>query len=222
MLLLHGLGMSSTTWCHNIEALSKYFSIYALDLPGFGNSFAPYLSEYSLERYAETVYGVISALEIDRAHLVGSSFGGAIAALVSLRHPEKVNRLIVIGAVGFRATTFFGASINGPKKTSSREDMADFGFSDEVASKIIKNISPEMLQDLEKQTLLKRSVMVITGESDPLTQREAVCSIIARNPLAKCVIIPDAGHLPHEERPEAVNRHIISYCSGIQVNTFCG
>ncbi len=222
MLLLHGLGMSSSTWRHNIEPLSKFFSIYILDLPGLGNSSESFFSDYSLEQYAETVPGVISALDVDRVHLVGGCIGGSIAALVSLRHPEKVHRLVLISAVGLREAPYFEAKNTGHQTNSLAEMIALSGQSPEVPLKAARLFDPQMLQELEKQSLVGRPVLIITGENDPFIHREAVCYIAARNPVAKCVIIPEAGHLPHEEQPEVVNRQIISYCIEVPVSTFCG
>lgn len=189
MLLLHGSGMSSIAWRQNIGTLSKYFSLYVPDLPDFENSLKTHPFAHSLDQYAEIVYGFMSALDIDRAHLVGLSLGGAIADLLALRHPEKVHRLVLISALGLRGET---------------------------------NIDSQKLQELERESLMKRPVLIITGESDPSIRCDAVCYIVARNPLARWVIIPDGRHLLQEECAEAVNRHIISYCIETPVNTFCG
>ncbi|MEK6570591.1 MAG: alpha/beta hydrolase, partial [Bacteroidota bacterium] len=222
MLLLHGSGMSSSTWRHNIEPLSEYFSVYALDFPGFDDPAQHFLPDHILEESAERVYGVISALAIDRAHLVGNSIGGSIAALVTLQRPEKVHRLVLIGAVGLREAPYFEAKNTGHQTNSLAEMIALSGQSPEVPLKAARLFDPQMLQELEKQSLVGRPVLIITGENDPFIHREAVCYIAARNPVAKCVIIPEAGHLPHEEQPEVVNRQIISYCIEVPVSTFCG
>ena len=222
MILLHGLGASLATWQHNIDALAKFFSLYAFDLLGFGNSTPPPDFDYGLGRYAETLYKAVCALKIDRAHLVGSSFGGAVAALFSLRYPEKVHRLIVIGAVGFRAIASLNENTSDPRPDGSPGGNGSHELSSETVLNVLQSIDEKALEDLEKKTLLGRAVMIITGEHDPLIHREAVCSIIARNPLAKCLIIPDAHHLPHEDCPGLVNRNIISYCTQADSRSFCG
>jgi pimeloyl-ACP methyl ester carboxylesterase len=222
MVLLHGLGASIAVWEQNIDPLAQFFTVYALDLPGFGSSSLPPRFDYSLESYAETVYKTLRILKIDRAHLVGSSFGGAVAAFFSLRYPEKVHRLVVIGAVGYRAI----ASLNGqaPEKEADRNRGAnDFHETPvEAVSKTLLALDEKALEDLEKKTLLGRAVMIITGESDPYIRREAICAIVARNPHAKCLIVPDANHLPHQEFPEFVNRNIVAYCTQADARGFCG
>lgn len=192
MLLLHGSGMSSTTWRHNIGSLSEYFSLYAPNLPYPGETPVSHSSRHTADNCTEALYHLMSALDIDRAHVVGDSFGGIVAALLSHRYPEKVHRLVLINTVGLREARY-----------SAQGDLQE-------------------LRELEGQTLLQRPVLIITGELNPLIRRETVCSITARNPLAKCVVIPDAGALPHEETPEAVNHHIISFCVETPVNALCG
>lgn len=189
MLLLHGPGMSSAAWQHNIGTLSNYFSLYVPDLPGFGDSPTTRSFDYSLDQYAEIVYGFTSMLDIDRAHLVGLSLGGAVGDLLALKHPERVHRLVLISALGLRGTV---------------------------------NFDSRKLQEVERESLMKRPVLIITGESDPAVRCDAVCYVVARNPLARWVIIPDGRHLLQEECAEAVNRHIISYCIETPVNTLCG
>lgn len=194
MLLIHGPGMSSTTWRYNISHLSKYFSLYVLDLPLFGETSLFDSFHYSLDNCTETIYHLMPGLDIDRAHLVGISLGGHVAALLSLRYAEKVHRLILINAVGLQEAT---------------GSVQEYGNLHE-------------LRTLECQALLRRPVLIITGDVNPLVDLHAVSSIAARNPLAKCVIVPHAGPLAHEESPEVVNHHIVSFCVATPVNVLCG
>jgi pimeloyl-ACP methyl ester carboxylesterase len=194
MLLLHGVGMSSAIWRHNIDSLSKYFSLYVLDLPFFGNDPLSHSSRLTLDRCAETVFHLMAALSIGRAHFVGVSLGGVVAALFSLRYPEKVHRLVLINTVGLREERGFVQAYDGLHESF----------------------------ELERQILCRRSVLIISGGLSPLIRLSAVQSIAARNALAKCVIIPDAGMLPNEERPEAVNQHIVLFCVKAPVGALCG
>jgi len=194
MLLLHGPGMSSTTWYHNINHLSEYFTLYVLDLPLFGEASLLHSPHHCLNNCTETVYHLMSILDIDRAHLVGDSWGGLVAALLSLRHPEKIHRLVLINAVGLQEAICSGR---------------EYGDLHE-------------LRKLELQALLQRPVLIITSELNPLVHWDAVNLIAVRNPLAKCVVIPNAGLLAHEGSPELVNHHIVSFCVEAPVNALCG
>src|ERR1041384_7816631 len=89
VLLLHGLGGAKTSFFDTAAALSNAgYRVHALDFPGFGFSSKPATAPYSSRYFAETVVGVMDALGIERAHLVGNSMGGRVALEVGLRTPE--------------------------------------------------------------------------------------------------------------------------------------
>lgn len=98
VLLIHGLGGFAESWRHNLSDLSRQATVYALDLPGFGQSSKP-LRRYSVGFLAEALEGFSAAFEPVRPILVGHSLGGAVAVAYALAHPEKVDRLVLIGAV---------------------------------------------------------------------------------------------------------------------------
>lgn len=196
MLLLHGEGTSSKTWLHNIESLSKFFSLFAPDLSSLRNLEASHSLLDGLEYGARILSQFMSALEIDRAHLVGFSSGGVLTDLIVLRYPERVHRQVIISGLGLRYELY-------QRDKNHAEDRV-------------------RLEEPDRQILMKRPVLLITGEMDRMIPCEAVCYVVARNPLAKWVIVPDSHHLVHEEYPEVVNRHIISYCIEAPVNQFCG
>lgn len=99
VLLLHGLGASLVAWRDNIEALSERHRVYAIDMPGHGDSDNP-ATEYSLETYTQWLAGFQSALDIDRPALVGNSAGGMLALAVASARPEAVRSLVLVGAAG--------------------------------------------------------------------------------------------------------------------------
>ncbi len=98
VLLVHGLGGFAESWRHNLAELGRQAAVYALDLPGFGQSSTP-LRPYSLGFFVEALDGFTEALELVPLTLVGHSLGGAVVATYALAHPRKVDRLVLIGAV---------------------------------------------------------------------------------------------------------------------------
>ncbi|MDI6892465.1 MAG: alpha/beta hydrolase [Actinomycetota bacterium] len=96
LILIHGFGGSTFSWRHNINPLSKTFTVYTLDLPGFGLSEKSTTFRYSTLAHAELVKNFMKALRIDKATLVGHSMGGEVAIIVALQYPEKVEKLILI------------------------------------------------------------------------------------------------------------------------------
>lgn len=96
LILIHGFGGSTFSWRHNIKPLSETFTVYALDLPGFGLSEKATKLRYSTLAHAELVKRFMETLKVDKATLVGHSMGGEVAIIVALQYPEKVERLILI------------------------------------------------------------------------------------------------------------------------------
>jgi len=96
VLLLHGLGGTKSSFFDTAAALSRRYRVHALDLPGFGGSSKPALAPYGAKFSAQAVLGVMDALEIERAHLVGNSMGGRAAIEVGLSAPERVGSLALL------------------------------------------------------------------------------------------------------------------------------
>jgi pimeloyl-ACP methyl ester carboxylesterase len=101
VVLLHGYNHHAEAWVRNIVPLaSAGWRVIALDLPGFGRSGVPRM-KYSLSGYGRFLSGFLDTLEIDRAHLVGSSMGGAIALRTALDVPARVRTVTGVDAAGF-------------------------------------------------------------------------------------------------------------------------
>jgi len=103
VVLVHGSGPGVTAyanWRGVLPELGKDFHVIAPDMVGFGYSERPENMEYRLDTWVEQTVGVMNALGIERAHVVGNSFGGAIALRLTTRNPDRVNRLVLMGSVG--------------------------------------------------------------------------------------------------------------------------
>jgi pimeloyl-ACP methyl ester carboxylesterase len=99
LILLHGFGSSIYTWQDVIPDLSRDHDVVALDLPGFGASDQP--PDLAFGRLPRSVLGLMDALGIPRAILVGNSLGGATAVGVTLGHPERVEKLVLVDSAGY-------------------------------------------------------------------------------------------------------------------------
>ncbi|WP_161569136.1 alpha/beta fold hydrolase [Candidatus Oscillochloris fontis] len=95
LLLLHGWGGSSRHWLGAFAVLANNHTLYAPDLPGFGES-PPRLSSGGLRGLATTVLEFIDALGLETLKLAGHSLGGAIALLVAASRPQRVSQLALI------------------------------------------------------------------------------------------------------------------------------
>jgi pimeloyl-ACP methyl ester carboxylesterase len=103
VVLVHGSGPGVTSyanWRLVIPALAENFRVVAPDMVGFGFSDRPQGVKYSLQTWADQTVGVMDALGIQKAHMVGNSFGGAIALRIATQHPERVGKLVLMGSMG--------------------------------------------------------------------------------------------------------------------------
>lgn len=104
LLFIHGSGPGATGWSNfqkNLGHFAEHFRVIAADLPNFGKSTklsVPIDRVWSY--YAEVMLGLLSALGIDKADLVGNSLGGGIALKMAMDQPERIRRLVLMGAGG--------------------------------------------------------------------------------------------------------------------------
>ena len=121
VILLHGFGGDAAGWLFNQGALAAHATVYALDLPGHGQS-SKVLNDGSVAHLAATVIAFMDTLEIAQAELVGHSLGGAIAMQAASAHPNRVSALALIGSAGL-GTEINAAYINGFIAAESRKDI---------------------------------------------------------------------------------------------------
>ena len=100
VFLIHGFASSNLVWSKVLLELAEQgFRVIAPDLLGYGYSAKPRNLEYTISRQAKMVIGLIDALGIEKVHIVGSSYGGAVAATIALDCPTLVGKLVLVGAV---------------------------------------------------------------------------------------------------------------------------
>jgi pimeloyl-ACP methyl ester carboxylesterase len=107
LLLLHGLGSSHLTWSDVRGAFAENFTVYTVDMPGFGYSDKP-AGYASARQEAAFVDHFLSSRGIDRAVVIGHSMGGAVALWLAAEHPNRVERLVLVDVaeIGEAAAVF--------------------------------------------------------------------------------------------------------------------
>ncbi len=128
LVLIHGFGGSTYSWNDVADGLSASFDVIALDLNGFGYTQRPSSSEpYTLVGQMLLVEQVLDALAVEQAHIVGHSYGGAVAMLLAQERPERVRRLVLVD--GGRAATGTGAPMAlGPMVPACWSDVLAFAL----------------------------------------------------------------------------------------------
>jgi pimeloyl-ACP methyl ester carboxylesterase len=99
VVLIHGLSGCWQNWLENIPHLARRHRVVALDLAGFGESELPQ-EEISIPGYGRFVDAFLGEIGVERGSLVGNSMGGFIAAEISISHPRRVDKLVLVSAAG--------------------------------------------------------------------------------------------------------------------------
>lgn len=111
ILLIHGSGPGVTAWANwrgIIPTLSRKARIIAPDMLGFGYTRCSPDMVLTPATWVQSLICLLDALKIDRVSVVGNSFGGAIALALAKAHPQRVNRLVLMGAAGIDAPISHG------------------------------------------------------------------------------------------------------------------
>ncbi|MDH6246420.1 alpha/beta fold hydrolase [Mycobacterium sp. OTB74] len=107
VIMLHGSGpgvSGTANWQYNIPVLAEKFRVLAPDLVGFGATERPMDIVYSLRAWTDQVWAFLDALGLERAAIVGNSLGGRIALQMATDHPERISRMVLMGAPGVGMT----------------------------------------------------------------------------------------------------------------------
>lgn len=102
VLLIHGSGpgvSAYANWRLTLPALRGRFRVIAPDIVGFGYTERDE-SRYNMSDWTAHALGVLDALGVQRAHVVGNSFGGTLALSLAIHHPQRVRKLALMGSVG--------------------------------------------------------------------------------------------------------------------------
>ena len=103
VVFIHGSGPGVTSWANWRNALPVFaerFHVLAPDLLGFGFSARPENADYGKDLWVDHLAAFLDAKGVRRCHLVGNSLGGALALALTVREPQLVERIVLMGAVG--------------------------------------------------------------------------------------------------------------------------
>lgn len=240
-ILLHGFGASAYSWREVMAPFSELGRVIAYDRPAFGLTSRPMPGDwkgenpYSPESQAAIVIGLMDALSVEKAWLVGNSAGGTVSVYTALTYPERVSGLILVDAAIYTG----GGSPAWARPLLSTPQMRHLGplLARQIAPSgddFIRSafhdpslVTPEILAGYRKPLRahnwdralweltaasrplgladrlkeLTLPVLVITGDDDRIVPTEQSIRLGGEIPGAALSVIPNAGHLPHEEKP---------------------
>lgn len=100
---IHGSGPGVTSWANwrlVFPEVAKHYRVLGPDMVGFGYTQRPAGIKYRLEGWVRHFVDFLDALEIEKTHLVGNSFGGALSVALAIHAPERFERIVLMGAAG--------------------------------------------------------------------------------------------------------------------------
>lgn len=231
VVFLNGLMMSARLWSPQVAALSDRFECVRYDLRGQLLSDKP-PGDYSFDDHVGDLVGLLDVLGLERVHLIGLSFGGAVAVAFAAAHPARVRSLAVMASIAqstrahrHRFQDWMNVLDSAPRELfehSLRQNYSDdyLRANQEVirAAKVwFSGQSPAFYQGLRHLAPAIRDVdlldrlgaiacptLVLAAERDRLVEPESTAAIAAAIPGARLMRV-DAGHALTLEQPERVN-----------------
>lgn len=105
VLMIHGSGPGVSAWANwrlVMPGLAMQRRVLAPDMLGFGYTDRPEGAVYNMDRWVGQLLDLMDALDLERADVVGNSFGGALALALAIRAPQRLRRLVLMGSVGVK------------------------------------------------------------------------------------------------------------------------
>lgn len=103
LLMLHGSGPGVSAWANwriALQALQNDFRMLAPDLAGFGYTQTPPGTVHTRQHWLDQIVRFMDAVGIEKTNLIGNSFGGSMALALAIAHPDRVEKLVLMGSVG--------------------------------------------------------------------------------------------------------------------------
>jgi pimeloyl-ACP methyl ester carboxylesterase len=241
MVLLHGyVGDGAATWRGQLDGLSDQFMVVAWDAPGAGGSSDP-PEPFGLAGYADCLAGFVGRLGLQRPHVVGLSFGGALALELYRRHPGIPATLILVSAyAGWGGSLPADVAEQRLRQALvlaelSGEEFVDTllptMFSEGTAPEAVAAFGASMLRfrpagframarasagDLrEVLGRIEVPTLVVSGDKDVRAPLAVAEDLHAAVPGSTLVVLPGVGHACNIEAADEFNRVVRGFLHGL-------
>jgi pimeloyl-ACP methyl ester carboxylesterase len=231
LLLLNGIFMSSASWSPFVSALSRDHRLILMDFPDQGRS-DKMQESYGQEFQVEAAVALLDHLEVESAHVAGISYGGEVALLMALTHPDRIRRLVLANTTSCtnpwlrdmgKAWEYAIKSHDGGQffKTcippvyspgfyarhhewmSKREDMYGKVFTPEIYEGFLRLIKSAETFDVRKRLgEVAAPTLVISAEYDHVTPVAEQEYLVNHIGNAAHLLIKNAGHAAMYEKPQ--------------------
>lgn len=219
VLLLHGWGQNTEMMAYIANHLKTYFTVYNLDLPGFGKSDEPKTS-WSVENYTDFIRLFCIENKIENPIIIGHSFGCRIAQVYASKYP--VSKMVLTGAAGVRdkrtmqwyiktytyklgkkllSLPFLTKYQEQFKKNAGSEDYKNSsGVMRETLVKVVNHDTSSILKDIKTETLL------VFGENDTATPVSKGKYMEENMPNATLIVFENDDHYAYFHQSDRFNR----------------
>jgi len=157
LVFIHGLGSSARDWEFQVPEFSKAYKVVTLDLRGHGQSDKP-AGPYSLPMFAADVAGLLRALDLQPAHIVGLSLGGGVAFQLAVDCPELVKTLTIVNS---------GPSMGGTPEQARQEVERRVGVVQQMGMRAMGQALSAALFPKPEQGALRDTFVARWAENDP-------------------------------------------------------
>jgi pimeloyl-ACP methyl ester carboxylesterase len=236
LLLLHGLGSSGDDWWFQTPAFAPHFRLVMPDLRGHRQS-STLRGPISIFTLAADVAQLMEALEMPQAHVLGLSLGGAVAQLLAIHFPQKVNKLILVNTFAHLWPTSLREAYTLarrvvvskflPPLTTAKVVARDLfprpdqaALRDEVLNRIGVNDAASYrylvnaIRRFDSRPQLDRiaaSTLLITGQRDAVVPRGCQQQLARGIRKVQWHIVRDSGHATPVDQPEEFNRVVLEF-----------
>ena len=239
LLLLHGFGADKDNWTRVARYLTPHFHVYAIDLPGYGESTKPSPEQGRIEDQVVYVSQIAAALGLDHFNLGGNSMGGWIAGAYAAAHPEQVNSLWLLAPAGVSTAqdsdlvTIVKKGGHVPliaRTPEEYQELLDFVFVHRpyVPHALITvlaqhaadsyDFNQKVFAVLVKEPPLEPQVknlatptLIEWGDHDRALHYSGAEILHQLLPNSQVIILPDMGHLPMLEAPARTAADFIEF-----------
>jgi pimeloyl-ACP methyl ester carboxylesterase len=242
VVLLHGLGADARAWRNTMPLLAKDAHVYALDFLGFGQS-EKLQTPYRISTLSEFTGDFLEALQIKRATIVGHSLGGWVAARLTVTHPERVDKLVLVDAAGYaedqaRLIHDFLSQLDPATAKAAEQILASLGSLSSSDQQALRDLAmtyfarrlsrpdgyataslvESMLkgQDFLDGTLnqIKAPTLILWVRNDPVVPLRASEAFAKDIRGARRVVLDGCGHRPQLECAAAFNAELSKFLKG--------
>ena len=216
IVLVHGLVVSSTYMVPIGEYLAPCLRVFAPDLPGFGRSYKPW-PVLDVPQLADVLVRWMDAIKLEKAHFLGNSFGCQILTEFAIRHPERVDRLILQAPTVDPKSRSLGRQWWRMMRDSAKEppglalislkDYAAAGISRALAT--VRIVLADRIE--ERLPLVQPPTLVVIGARDPLVPVPWAEEVTRLLPQGQLRVVPGYGHVLNYAAPLELFRVIAPF-----------